>query len=88
MSGSGNSKTMASLVAVLEADGIEVCQHSEGDGREYGELPCIVFEGNEGTTKRVTELAWAHDYRPQGLTGDWMIVGKKFSDPHWTLTFE
>ena len=82
-----NGKTMAALVVVLEAEGIEVCGHDEDDGKDYGQLPYIVFEGDEGTTKRVTELAWEQGYHPQTLSGDWMIVGREFSDPHWTLTF-
>ena len=45
--GNGKGKTMAALAEVLEAGGIEVCQHFEGDGKEYGQLPSIVFEGDE-----------------------------------------
>ena len=44
MGGNGDSKTMAMLVEVMEADGMYVCGHDEGDGRDYGQLPCIVFE--------------------------------------------
>lgn len=50
-------KTMAALVAVLEQEGIEVCQHDEGDGQEYGELPYVVFEGEDGEADRAVELA-------------------------------
>ena len=85
--GNGKGKTMAALAEVLGAGGIEVCQHFEGDGKEYGQLPSIVFEGDEAVVQRVTELTWAHAYHPQGLSADWMIVGKEFSDPHWTLLF-
>ena len=85
---SGNGKTMAALAAVLEAEGIEVCQQVEGDGNEYGEHPLIVFEGDEGVSRRAVELSWAHGYQPQMLSGEWMIVGREFSDPHWTMLFD
>ena len=81
-------KTMAALVAVLEQEGIEVCQHDEGDGQEYGELPYVVFEGEDGEADRAVELAWANGYSPGVLIGDWVITRQGYSDAHWTLRFD
>ena len=81
-------KTIAELVVVLQAGGIEVSDHHEGGGARYGAMPVIVFRGDDGAGFRALELAWEHDYEPQGLIRDWTIWDRDVCEPDWTLVFE
>ena len=80
--GDGKGRTMVALAVVLEANGIEVCQHSEDA------LSMIVFRGDDTTGLMAVELAWAHDYHPQGLVRDWIIAGEEICEPDWTMLFD
>ena len=51
-------ETMARLAAALHAEGIDVCQHFEGDGYEYASLPVIVFRGDDATGLRASDHYW------------------------------
>ena len=86
--GVGNGKTIAALAAVLEVEGIDVADHSDNEEEMDAPNSSIVFCGDDLAGGRAMELAWAHDYQPQGLARDWMIVGGEMAEPHWMMLFD
>ena len=79
---------MAALVAVLEADGIEVVDCYDSREKADTVYSSVVFRGGDGAGLRAVELAWAHDYEPQGLVRDWAIWGRDICEPDWTMLFD
>ena len=80
-------KTMATLAAVLENEGLEVLDHYDSRERADSVHSSVVFRGDDSDGRKAVELAWEHDYEPQGLVRDWTIWGREFSDPHWMMLF-
>ena len=82
----GADKTMVTLATALEAAGVEVLDHCES--RTDAAHSSVVFRGDDSTGRRAVELAWEHDFEPQGLIRDWTIIGQEFCEPHWMMLFD
>ena len=79
-------RTMATLAATLEAAGVEVLDHH--DSKADTAHSSVVFRADDAIGRRAVELAWEHDFEPQGLIRDWTIIGQEFCEPHWMMLFD
>ena len=79
---------MAVHAGILHAEGVEALDHYDSRERPDTVHSSVVSRGGDDAGLRAVELAWAHDYEPQGLVRDWIVVGKELGEGHWMILFD
>ena len=81
-------KSMARLARILEQNGVDVNQHSEGNRGYHAALPFILFKGDEEEGHKVAEIVRQNGFTPKYLYRCWDFNPHRPNEkPYWKLVF-
>ena len=82
------TKTLTELAQVLKAEGIEVADCLDNEGKQETAYASVAFYGDDSAAIKAVQIAYRHDYQPQGLVRDWVVIGPELGESHWLMLFE
>ena len=81
------AKTMAELAVALIVEGVEVADYLDNEGKETAYVS-VAFYGDDSVGLKAVQIAYRHDFQPQGLVRDWVVVGPELGESHWLMLFD